>query len=27
MKVKPLGATEFQEIRIDDIPIDEVGNM
>jgi hypothetical protein len=27
MKVKPIGATEFQEIRIDDIPIDEVGNM
>jgi hypothetical protein len=25
--VKPLGAQEFQEVRIDDIPVDEVGNM
>lgn len=27
MRVKPLGAQEFQEVRIDDIPVDEVGNM
>jgi hypothetical protein len=27
MRVKPLGTNEFQEIRIDDIPIDEIGNM
>lgn len=29
MRVKPLGAQEFQEIRIDDIPLDDddVGNM
>lgn len=27
MRVKPLGEQEFQEVRIDDIPVDEVGNM
>jgi hypothetical protein len=27
MRVKPLGAQEFQEVRIDDIPVDDVGNM
>lgn len=27
MRVKPIGEQEFQEVRIDDIPVDEVGNM
>ena len=27
MRVKPLGEEQFTEIRIDDIPLDDVGNM
>lgn len=27
MRVKPIGEQEFQEVRIDDIPVDEIGNM
>lgn len=27
MKVKPLGEEQFTEVRIDDIPVDDIGNM